>query len=162
MESKKETCGSTVASPMPIKTENEEFASRVQKIPSENQYEKNFDTRTNLEDTRLSPYHPKKLKIDDQSRPIDMSPKALVKSPTIDVNYPLTSDPSIPPLCPIDNRDKYSRPHYTLNAQNANVSRSFPTMDLSSRTLPSATTYNNAPLSSVLPIAHSASQRVIS
>ena len=145
--------------PAPIKTEKDEFTSQIQKIPPGRTYEKIYGTRNDFEDTRLSPYPQKKLKIDDQNRPIDMSPTALVQSLTIGVRYPMKSAPSIPPLCPIDNGDKYTRPHYLLNTSNS--SRSIQPPNSCSRTLPSATTYNGAPVSSVIPIAHSASQRVI-
>ena len=156
LDHQKETVRSNCTPPMPIKTEKDEFLSQAINFPSGRAYEKNhisYDTRMESEDTRLSLVHPsrngfKKLRMEsteDSSRPIDMSPTALAKAPTIDVRYPLKSGLSIPPLCPIDERDKYARPHYTINTPG--VSRT--------------TTYNNAPVSSVLPIAHSSSHRVI-
>ena len=160
MERQIEPFRSNHTPPAPIKTEKDEFASQIQKNPSGRTYEKFYGTRNDFEDTRLSSYPQKKLKIEDQNRPIDMSPTALVQSLSIDVRYPIKSVPSIPPLCPIDNGNKYTRPHYLLNTTNS--SRSIQPMDRSTRTLPSATTYNSAPVSSVIPIAHSASQRVIS
>ena len=153
--------------PIPIKMEKDVFVSQVQKSPHSRPYERDFSNCNSggkSIETSLSPEPSgwrsfKKLRIEEHSRPLNVSPTDPVRPLNIEARYPLRPTPSIPPLCPIDNRDKYAVRPYTSVAPVE--SRSSQGLDLSSRTMPSATTYNSAPVSSILPIAHSSTHRVI-